>query len=164
MVTTGCLIIPKLCPKYFFFSFFFFNPVVSSAALQANGTRQCLSIILPRSRSSVICPGWLWPIAEQGSSQKALMVRSGRQSKTSDHAHIYRPEWLWINCCLCAAAYELASAVAHSEKEKAYILTALALLQHKQGNLDIAKTLLFKWWVHTGVCYVMIWYDFVPVH
>ncbi|XP_071783567.2 superkiller complex protein 3 [Centroberyx gerrardi] len=41
-------------------------------------------------------------------------------------------------------AYERALAVASSEKDKAYILTALALLQHRQGNLDPAKTLLFK--------------------
>ncbi|KAA8592375.1 hypothetical protein FQN60_017830 [Etheostoma spectabile] len=41
-------------------------------------------------------------------------------------------------------AYERALAVASIEKEKAYILTALALLQHRQGNLDSAKTLLFK--------------------
>ncbi|KAK2837420.1 hypothetical protein Q5P01_014632 [Channa striata] len=41
-------------------------------------------------------------------------------------------------------AYESALAVASTEKEKAYILTALALLQHRQGNLDSAKTLLFK--------------------
>lgn len=43
------------------------------------------------------------------------------------------------------AAYERALAVASSEKEKAYLLTALALLQHRHGNLDSAKTLLFKW-------------------
>ncbi|KAI9527787.1 hypothetical protein NQZ68_027877 [Dissostichus eleginoides] len=42
------------------------------------------------------------------------------------------------------SAYERALAVASSEKEKAYILTALALLQHRLGNLDSAKTLLFK--------------------
>uniref|UniRef100_A0A3B3XJJ4 Tetratricopeptide repeat domain 37 n=1 Tax=Poecilia mexicana TaxID=48701 RepID=A0A3B3XJJ4_9TELE len=41
-------------------------------------------------------------------------------------------------------SYERALAVTSSEKEKAYILTALALLQHRQGNLDSAKTLLFK--------------------
>ncbi|KAJ3604243.1 hypothetical protein NHX12_028984 [Muraenolepis orangiensis] len=41
-------------------------------------------------------------------------------------------------------AYERALAVASSEKEKAYILTALALLQHRLGSLDSAKTLLFK--------------------
>lgn len=41
-------------------------------------------------------------------------------------------------------AYERALAVTSNEKEKAYILTALALLQHRQGNLDSAKTLLFK--------------------
>ncbi|XP_068167730.1 superkiller complex protein 3 [Antennarius striatus] len=41
-------------------------------------------------------------------------------------------------------SYERALALASSEKEKAYILTALALLQHRQGNLDSAKTLLFK--------------------
>ncbi|KAF3850705.1 hypothetical protein F7725_012477 [Dissostichus mawsoni] len=40
------------------------------------------------------------------------------------------------------SAYERALAVASSEKEKAYILTALALLQHRLGNLDSAKTLL----------------------
>ncbi|XP_039658125.1 tetratricopeptide repeat protein 37 [Perca fluviatilis] len=42
------------------------------------------------------------------------------------------------------SAYERALAVASIEKEKAYILTAVALLQHRQGNLDSAKTLLFK--------------------
>ncbi|XP_066567919.1 superkiller complex protein 3 [Amia ocellicauda] len=41
-------------------------------------------------------------------------------------------------------AYEKALKVASSEKEKAYILTALALLQHRQNNMDSAKTLLFK--------------------
>uniref|UniRef100_A0A673CHJ3 Tetratricopeptide repeat domain 37 n=1 Tax=Sphaeramia orbicularis TaxID=375764 RepID=A0A673CHJ3_9TELE len=41
-------------------------------------------------------------------------------------------------------AYECALAVTSSEKEKAYILTALALLQRRQGNIDSAKTLLFK--------------------
>uniref|UniRef100_A0A665T6Y8 Tetratricopeptide repeat domain 37 n=1 Tax=Echeneis naucrates TaxID=173247 RepID=A0A665T6Y8_ECHNA len=42
------------------------------------------------------------------------------------------------------SAYERALGVASTEKEKAYILTSLALLQHRQGNLDSAKTLLFK--------------------
>ncbi|XP_054630521.1 tetratricopeptide repeat protein 37 isoform X1 [Dunckerocampus dactyliophorus] len=42
------------------------------------------------------------------------------------------------------SAYEQALAMASSEKETAYILTALSLLQHQQGNLDSAKTLLFK--------------------
>ncbi|KAM9446217.1 superkiller complex protein 3 [Clarias gariepinus] len=41
-------------------------------------------------------------------------------------------------------AYEKALAVASTEKEKAYILTALALLQHRLGNMDTAKTLLFQ--------------------
>uniref|UniRef100_A0A671Y1A5 SKI3 subunit of superkiller complex n=1 Tax=Sparus aurata TaxID=8175 RepID=A0A671Y1A5_SPAAU len=41
-------------------------------------------------------------------------------------------------------AYERALAVASTEKDKAYILTALALLQHRQGHVDSAKTLLFK--------------------
>lgn len=40
--------------------------------------------------------------------------------------------------------YEQALTLAPCEKEKAYILTALALMQHKQGNIDSAKTLLFK--------------------
>ncbi|XP_030628701.1 tetratricopeptide repeat protein 37 [Chanos chanos] len=42
------------------------------------------------------------------------------------------------------SAYEKALAVASTEKEKANILTALALLQHRQGNMETAKTLLFK--------------------
>ncbi|KAJ8262999.1 hypothetical protein COCON_G00154560 [Conger conger] len=42
------------------------------------------------------------------------------------------------------SAYERALGVASSEKERAYILTALALLQHRMGNMDAAKTLLFK--------------------
>uniref|UniRef100_A0A8C9VPV1 SKI3 subunit of superkiller complex n=1 Tax=Scleropages formosus TaxID=113540 RepID=A0A8C9VPV1_SCLFO len=41
-------------------------------------------------------------------------------------------------------AYEQALTVASSEKEKTYILTALAILQHRQGCMDVAKTLLFK--------------------
>ncbi|MBN3316771.1 TTC37 protein, partial [Atractosteus spatula] len=41
-------------------------------------------------------------------------------------------------------AYERALSAAGTEKEKAYILTALALLQHRLGNQDSAKTLLFK--------------------
>ncbi|KAK7934129.1 hypothetical protein WMY93_005025 [Mugilogobius chulae] len=40
--------------------------------------------------------------------------------------------------------YENALTVSSNEKEKAYILTALALLQHLQGNVDSAKTLLFQ--------------------
>ena len=51
--------------------------------------------------------------------------------------------------CVCvrarSLAYERALAIASGEKEKAYILTALALLQHRLGGLDSAKTLLFKW-------------------
>ncbi|XP_067263690.1 tetratricopeptide repeat protein 37 [Chanodichthys erythropterus] len=41
-------------------------------------------------------------------------------------------------------AYEKALSVASSEKEKACILTALALIQHRLGSMDHAKTLLFK--------------------
>ncbi|XP_048045136.1 tetratricopeptide repeat protein 37 [Megalobrama amblycephala] len=41
-------------------------------------------------------------------------------------------------------AYEKALAVASSEKEKACVLTALALIQHRLGSMDHAKTLLFK--------------------
>ena len=56
--------------------------------------------------------------------------------------------------CVCVSAYERALAVASSEKEKAYILTALALLQHRLGSLNSAKTLLFKWSVvcRSAVC------------
>ncbi|XP_034025931.1 tetratricopeptide repeat protein 37 isoform X2 [Thalassophryne amazonica] len=42
------------------------------------------------------------------------------------------------------STYERSLAVASSEKEKAYIWTALALLHHRQGDVDSAKTLLFK--------------------
>ncbi|KAL0979784.1 hypothetical protein UPYG_G00189630 [Umbra pygmaea] len=42
------------------------------------------------------------------------------------------------------SAYEKALTVASGEKDKASILTALALLQHRLGNVDSAKTLLFK--------------------
>uniref|UniRef100_A0A8C7CBH3 SKI3 subunit of superkiller complex n=1 Tax=Oncorhynchus kisutch TaxID=8019 RepID=A0A8C7CBH3_ONCKI len=42
------------------------------------------------------------------------------------------------------SAYEKALMVTSTEKEKAYILTSLALLQHRLGNMDSAKTLLFK--------------------
>ena len=45
----------------------------------------------------------------------------------------------------CLLAYEKALMVTSTEKEKAYILTSLALLQHRLGNMDSAKTLLFKW-------------------
>ncbi|XP_049619613.1 tetratricopeptide repeat protein 37 [Syngnathus scovelli] len=42
------------------------------------------------------------------------------------------------------STYERALAVASSEKQTAYVLTALALLQHQQSNIDSAKALLFK--------------------
>ncbi|XP_077378544.1 tetratricopeptide repeat protein 37 [Festucalex cinctus] len=42
------------------------------------------------------------------------------------------------------STYERALAVASSENQTAYALTALALLRHQQGNVDSAKTLLFK--------------------
>lgn len=88
--------------------------------------------------------GWLWPTAGQDSSQRASMVRSHTQIR--DGLCVHMSEWLRINSFVCCTlAYERALAVAASEKEKAYILTALALLQHRQGNLDSAKTLLFKW-------------------
>uniref|UniRef100_A0A8C7CF91 SKI3 subunit of superkiller complex n=1 Tax=Oncorhynchus kisutch TaxID=8019 RepID=A0A8C7CF91_ONCKI len=54
--------------------------------------------------------------------------------------HVYSStplEWL-------IQSYEKALMVTSTEKEKAYILTSLALLQHRLGNMDSAKTLLFK--------------------
>ncbi|XP_077571845.1 tetratricopeptide repeat protein 37 isoform X2 [Stigmatopora nigra] len=42
------------------------------------------------------------------------------------------------------STYERALTVASNEKETAYVLTALSLLQYQQGNVDSAKTLLFK--------------------
>lgn len=66
--------------------------------------------------------------------------------KSVDWGHVYAQQET-VNSCwlLCCAAYDRALALAATEKEKAYILTAQALLQHQQGNLDLAKTLLFKW-------------------
>uniref|UniRef100_A0A7M4E7J6 SKI3 subunit of superkiller complex n=1 Tax=Crocodylus porosus TaxID=8502 RepID=A0A7M4E7J6_CROPO len=41
-------------------------------------------------------------------------------------------------------AYEKALSIAESEHDKADILTALAIIEYKQNNVDAAKTLLFK--------------------
>ncbi|XP_062370080.1 superkiller complex protein 3 isoform X5 [Cinclus cinclus] len=41
-------------------------------------------------------------------------------------------------------AYEKALSVAESEKDKAHILTALAIIEYKLNKVDAAKTLLFK--------------------
>ncbi|XP_062985670.1 superkiller complex protein 3 isoform X2 [Elgaria multicarinata webbii] len=41
-------------------------------------------------------------------------------------------------------AYERALAVAECEQDKAYILTALAIIEYKQNQVDAAKALLFK--------------------
>ncbi|KAJ7423629.1 Tetratricopeptide repeat protein 37 [Pitangus sulphuratus] len=41
-------------------------------------------------------------------------------------------------------AYEKALSVAESEKDRAHILTALAIIAYKQDKVDAAKTLLFK--------------------
>ncbi|XP_042711758.2 superkiller complex protein 3 isoform X1 [Chrysemys picta bellii] len=41
-------------------------------------------------------------------------------------------------------AYERALSLAESEQDKAYILTALAIMEYKQNKVDAAKTLLFK--------------------
>lgn len=68
------------------------------------------------------------------------------RQKSTDFAHTFLQNWDHEQAVVsCTAAYESALAVASTEKEKAYILTAQALLQHQQGNLDLAKTLLFKW-------------------
>lgn len=66
---------------------------------------------------------------------------------------VHTPEWVWLSsCCCCCVAYERALAVASTEREKSYISTALALLLHRQGDVDSAKTLLFKWWAHSVAC------------
>lgn len=44
-------------------------------------------------------------------------------------------------------AYERALSIVESEQDKAHILTALAITEYKQGKMDAAKTLLFKWYV-----------------
>lgn len=65
---------------------------------------------------------------------------------------VHTPEWVWLSSCCCCVAYERALAVASTEREKSYISTALALLLHRQGDVDSAKTLLFKWWAHSVAC------------
>lgn len=45
-------------------------------------------------------------------------------------------------------AYERALSVVESEQDKAHILTALAITEYKQRKMDVAKTLLFKWYVY----------------
>ena len=37
--------------------------------------------------------------------------------------------------------------IVESEQDKAHVLTALAIAEYKQGKTDVAKTLLFKWYV-----------------
>uniref|UniRef100_A0A452TJZ2 Tetratricopeptide repeat domain 37 n=1 Tax=Ursus maritimus TaxID=29073 RepID=A0A452TJZ2_URSMA len=41
-------------------------------------------------------------------------------------------------------AYERALSIVESEQDKAHVLTALAIMEYKQGKMDVAKTLLFK--------------------
>ncbi|XP_073933157.1 superkiller complex protein 3 [Castor canadensis] len=41
-------------------------------------------------------------------------------------------------------AYERALSIVESERDKAHILTALAITEYKQGKMDVAKSLLFK--------------------
>lgn len=122
---------------------FTLNVPMSFAASQASGKRQCIFIIPLHCRSSVTWLGSLWLTAGQGSSEKVSVVRDGETEQClclHDRMNIF-------SVLVCSAAYERALAVVSSEKEKAYTLTALALLQHRQGNVDPAKTLLFQWWV-----------------
>lgn len=42
-------------------------------------------------------------------------------------------------------AYERALTVVKSEQDKAHVLTAMAITEYKQGQMDAAKALLFKW-------------------
>lgn len=126
-------------------------PTVSFAAPRASWMRRCLYIIPLRCRSSVIWLGWLLPTAGQDSLQRASTVRSGTRTVIRDCSCVVMPEKQWTYCYVSTVAYERALAVASTEKDKAYILTALALLQHRQGHVDSAKTLLFKWWVDSVV-------------
>lgn len=50
-----------------------------------------------------------------------------------------------LNFSFLFLAYEKALAIAESEQDKAYILTALAIIEYKQNRVDAAKTVLFKW-------------------
>lgn len=55
---------------------------------------------------------------------------------------------LLLNCLLfLLPAYERALSIADCEQDKAYILTALAIMEYKQNHIDAAKTLLFKWYI-----------------
>lgn len=68
-------------------------------------------------------------------------MSSGKDFRDFCSVFACQTEWVSVS----VVVYERALAVTSNEKEKAYILTALAMLQHQQGNLDSAKTLLFKW-------------------
>lgn len=48
-------------------------------------------------------------------------------------------------------AYERALAVCKSEQDKAHILTAMAIVEYKQGKMDAAKSFLFKWYVQLAL-------------
>lgn len=49
--------------------------------------------------------------------------------------------------CFLILAYEKALSAAEFEQDRANILTALAIMEYRQNQMDAAKTLLFKWYV-----------------
>lgn len=152
LATTG-----ELCGRYFFFLLFVeqkteqtsrtpshFRPCVCAAAPRASGTRPCAFTTPLSRRSRLTCAAWPWPAAVQDSSPRASVVRT-----VTVRFGVHAPEWARLSSCCCFVAYERALAVASTESEKSYISTALALLLHRQGDVDSAKTLLFKWWAHS---------------
>lgn len=115
----------------------------------ASGRRLCMFTSPLHCKASVTWLGWRSHTTGQVSSQRALRVRIRKHTQFVWSLHVRMAANCCVTMCVCvsAVAYERALAVASNEKDKAHILTALALLQHRQGNLDSAKTLLFKWLV-----------------
>jgi superkiller protein 3 len=60
--------------------------------------------------------------------------------------------WLFACFQFHVIAYERALSIVESERDKAHILTALAITEYKQGKMDVAKSLLFKWYVYIIQC------------
>ena len=56
----------------------------------------------------------------------------------------------WCRClCLWHSAYTTAAALAETASEKSHVLSALAMVLYKSGDIDGTKTALFQWWVIT---------------
>ncbi|KAG7258909.1 hypothetical protein CRUP_034670, partial [Coryphaenoides rupestris] len=89
-----------------------------------------------------------WIGQTEGVKGYAYWVCSTLLDKSNRDTELYRYNIVQMNAVSAAqvalskyTAYERALAVASSEKEKAYILTALALLQHRLGQPGLCQDL-----------------------